>query len=69
MRSIALLIAVVGVAVPMVAPAAPALPNRTEAVSAHNIVLVDRRCGPGGHWIRSGYATNGKWRPAHCVSW
>jgi hypothetical protein len=69
MRSIALLIAVVGVAVPMVARAAPALPNRTEAASAPNIVLVDRRCGQGGHWIRSGYAKHGKWRDAHCAWW
>jgi hypothetical protein len=69
MRSIALLIAVVGVAVPMVSGAAPALPNRAEAVSAPNIVLVDRRCGPGGHWIRSGYEKHGKWRAAHCAWW
>ena len=69
MRSIALLIAAVGVAVPVVAWAAPTLPNRTGVVSTHDIVLVDRRCGPGGHWIRSGYATHGKWRPAHCAQW
>jgi hypothetical protein len=67
MRSVALLIAVVGVAVPIVAWAAPTLPNRTEAVSARDIVLVDRRCGPGGHWIRSGYGKHGKWRSAHCT--
>jgi hypothetical protein len=69
MRSITLLIAVVGISAPMVALAAPTLPNRTEAGSAHGIVLVDHRCGVGGHWIRSGYANHGKWRAAHCAWW
>ena len=66
MRSIALLIAVGVLVVPLTAWAAPALPNRAEAVSASNIVLVDRRCGPDAHWVRPGYAKHGKWRPGHC---
>jgi len=66
MRSIALMVATIVVLLPLTARDAPALPNKTEAASTSNIVLVDRRCGPGSHWVRSGYAKHGKWRPAHC---
>jgi hypothetical protein len=66
MRSMVLLIATVVVLLPLTARAAPAVPNRTEAASTGNIVLVDRRCGPGARWVRSGYA-RGKWRSAHCA--
>ena len=69
MRAMVLLIATIGVVLPLTARAAPALPNdRAAAVSSPNFVLVDRRCGPGARWVRSGYA-RGKWRPGHCSRW
>ena len=66
MRSITLLITLGVLVVPLTAAAAPAAPNKAEAASAGNIVLVDRRCGPGARWVRSGYAKHAKWRPGHC---
>ena len=69
MRSTMLLIAAFGVSFPLMAWAAPELPNRTNAASPRNIVLVDRRCGPGAHWIRGGYGRHGKWRAPHCAQW
>ena len=66
MRSIAMLVATIVILLPLGARAAPALPNRAEAASASNIVLVDHRCGPGARWVRQGYAKHAKWRPGHC---
>jgi len=69
MRSLALAMAVIGVAaVPRSAGAMPAGSDRMAARSARPIVTVDTRCGEGRHWEAAGYDKNGKWRDAHCAA-
>ncbi len=69
MRSLALLMAVIGfAAIPLSAGAVPAGSDKVATLSARHIITVDARCGPGQHWVPEGYAKHAKWRPGHCAA-
>jgi hypothetical protein len=40
--------------------------SRIEAAPSPNIVEVDRRCGPGRHWIHRHRNRAGHWVRGHC---
>lgn len=52
---------------PLPALAVPSAAGRAEASSLPNIVDVDRRCGPGRHWVHRYRNKRGHWVRAHCA--
>ena len=58
--------ALIGVAIPLSAGAAPFQQDRQSTRSAEQTLASDA-CGPGWYWEPAGYAPHGKFRAAHCA--
>jgi hypothetical protein len=68
MRTLYLASALVALAVPLSAGAAPALSGQQSAAAVEHIRSLKKICPAGSVWEPAGYMGNGHWRPAHCAA-
>jgi hypothetical protein len=67
MRSLYLTSAVLAMALPLSAIAAPALVDRPAAANVEQAASTPDACPAGWIWEPAGYMGNSHWRPAHCA--